>query len=103
MSGIIKYFENGGINMSFMIEDNSVFLNYNEIWNKINEIKSINFHSNPVYDEEYTKAKVREYNGVINTNILGNKVPKEGVHHTCIACISLDSVMKMDRKNYPHV
>ena len=35
MSGWIKYFENGGKNMSFRIEDDSVYLKYNEIGNKI--------------------------------------------------------------------
>ena len=29
---------------------------------------------------------------------MDDKVPKEGVHHTCIACISIDSVMKMKKK-----
>ena len=31
MSGYIKYFENGVKNMSFMIEDDSVLVKYNEI------------------------------------------------------------------------
>ena len=44
MSGYIKYFDNGGKNVSFMIED--------KIWNKIKEIKDIKFHSNLVYDEK---------------------------------------------------
>ena len=35
MSGWIKYFENVGKNMSFRIEDDSVYLKYNEIGNKI--------------------------------------------------------------------
>ena len=35
MSGYIKYFDNGGKNMSFKIEDESVYLKYTEIWNKI--------------------------------------------------------------------
>ena len=30
-------------------------------------------------------------------------VPKKGVHYTCIACISIDSIMKIERKNYPQV
>ena len=34
MSGWIKYFENGGNNMSFKIEDDEVYLKYNEIWKK---------------------------------------------------------------------
>ena len=31
MSGWIKYFENGGKNISFRIEDDEVYLKYNEI------------------------------------------------------------------------
>ena len=31
----------------------------------------------------------------------GDKIPKEGVHHTCIAWISTDSVMRIETKNYP--
>ena len=34
MSGWIKYFENGGKNMSFKIENDEVYLKYNEIWKK---------------------------------------------------------------------
>ena len=30
-----------------------------------------------VYDEKYIKAKVREFNGAIKTNFLGDKIPKE--------------------------
>ena len=25
------------------------------------------------------------------------------MHHTCIACISIDSIMKLDKKNHPQV
>ena len=49
------------------------------------------------------KAKVREFNGVIKTNFLGDEIPKENVHYPCIACITIDSIMKMEKKNYPHV
>ena len=51
-----------------------------------------------VYDEKYIKAKVKEFNDVVNTNIWGDKVLNEGVHHTCIACISIDSVMNASIK-----
>ena len=44
------------------------------------------------------KAKVREFDGVIKTNFLGNGVPKENMHYTCIACITIDSVMRIDKK-----
>ena len=53
----------------------------------------------PVYDEEYIKAKLKEFNGAINTNYCGDEILKEGVHHTCIACINSDSVLKIEKKN----
>ena len=76
---------------------------YNEIWDEIKEKLSIKFHSEPDYDQTYIKAKVREYDGKIKTNFLGDEIPKENVHYTCIACITIDSVMRMDKKNYPQV
>ena len=103
MTGYIKYFENGGKNMSFVIKDDDVLDKYNEIWDKIKETLSIKFHSMPVYDEQYIKAKVREFNGVSNTNFSSDEVPKENKHYTCIACITIDSVMRMEKKNYPQV
>ena len=35
MSGYIMYFENDGKKMSFNIQDEDVYLKYNDIWNKI--------------------------------------------------------------------
>ena len=57
----------------------------------------------PVYDETYIKAKVREFDGIIKTNFLGGKEPKENMQYTCIACITVDSAMRMENKNYPQV
>ena len=34
---------------------------------------------------------------------MGNKVPKENMRYTCIACLTIDSVVRMDKKNYPQV
>ena len=72
-------------------------------WNKIKKTLNMKFHCMPVYDENYIKATVKEFNGVVKSNFWGDKVPKEGVHHTCIACISVDSVIKWKKKNYPQV
>ena len=103
MTGYIKYFENGKKNMSFVIKDDMCLDKYNEIWDKIKGKLNIKFHSTPVYDEKYMKAKVREFNGVMKTNFLGDEMPKENVHYTCIACITIDSNMRMEKKNYPQV
>ena len=92
LSEYIKYFENG--------EGHNV-VKYNESWKNIKKKLNIKFHCMLLYDGKYIKAKVKEFNGVVNINFWGDKVPKEGVHHTCIAWISIDSAMKMEKKNYP--
>ena len=99
MSGYIKYFKNGGKNMSFVIKDDVL----DEIWNKIKKTLNVKFNSMPVHDERCITAKVREFNGVIKTNFLSDKTPKENVHYTCIACMTIDSVMKTEKKNYPQI
>ena len=76
MSGYIKYFKNGSKNMSFFIKDDEVWDKYNEIWDAIKNKLGIKFHSEPVYEYKYLKAKVREFDGVIKTNFLGNGMPK---------------------------
>ena len=81
---------------------NDVLDKYNEIWDKIKKL-NIKLHGMPVYDEKYIQAKVTEFNGVIKTNFLGDEVPKENVHYTCITCITIDSVMRMEKKNYTQV
>ena len=68
--------------MSFVIKDNDVLDKYNYIWGKIKNKLDIKFHSMPVYDEMHIKAKVRELNDVIKTNLLGDEIPTE-------ACITL--------------
>ena len=40
---------------------------------------------------------------MIKTNFLSDEVPKENEHYTCIACITIDSVMRTEKKNYPQV
>ena len=40
---------------------------------------------------------------MIKTNFLGDKVPKENKHYFCIACVTIDSVMRKKKKNYPQV
>ena len=98
MSGCIKYFENGGKNMSFLIKNDEVWGKYEEIWDVIKNKLSIKFHSEPIYEKKYLKSKVREFDGEIKTHFLGNGTPKENMHCTCIACITIDCIMKMNKK-----
>ena len=103
MSGYIKYFENGGKNMSFLIKDDKVWAKYNQIWDVIKDKLGIKFHSEPVYEYKYLKTKVREFDGVIKTNFLGKGIPKENKYYNCIACITVDSVLRINKKNNPQV
>ena len=98
MSGYIKSFENGGKNMSFLIKDDEVWEKYENIWDLIKNNLGMKFHSEPICKQKYLKAKQRESDGVIKTNFLGNDTPKESMNYICIACITIDSVMRMDKK-----
>ena len=103
MSGNISNFQNGSKSMSFLIKDDKVWHKYDEIWDVIKDKLGIKFHSEPVYEYKYLKAKVRELEGVIKTNFLNNGMPKKNMYYFCIACITIDSVMSFNGKNHPQV
>ena len=103
MSGYIKYFKNCSKNMSSLIKDNEVWDKYDKIWDLIKDKLGTKFHSEPVFEYKYLRAKVREFDGVIKTNFLDNGMPKENMYYSCIACITTDSIMNFNKKNYPQV
>ena len=67
-----------------MIKHVNILNKYNEIWDKLKETLSIKFHRMSVYDQAYIKAKVRDFDGKIKTIFLGNEIPKENMHYTCM-------------------
>ena len=89
--------------MSFLIKDDKVWDKNDKISDVIKDKLDINFHSEPVYEYRYLKAKFKEFDGVIKTNFLGNDVPKQNMHYTCITCITIDSVLRIDKKNHLQV
>ena len=89
--------------VKILIKDDEVWDKYDKIWDMIKDKLGIKFHSEPVYEYKYLKAKVKEFDGVIKTNFLGNGIPKENMYYTCIACITIDSVMNFDNKSHPQV
>ena len=103
MSGYIKYFENGSKNMSLLIKDDEVWQRHEQNWDVIKDKLGIKFHSEPVYEYKYLKAKLREFDSVIKTNFLNNGMPKENMYYSCIACITIDSVINFNKKNHPQV
>ena len=104
MNGWIKCFENGGKNMSFKIEDDEVYLKCIEIWGRIKELLfGIKLSSDSIYDDQYIKTKVKTFSEVIKTLFDGGEIPKERIKYVCISCISIDSVLRIDKKNYSQV
>ena len=54
-------------------------------------------------NEKYLKAKIKSYNGKINTNLHNNKIPKEGSQFICLSVILIDSVLRTSKNFYPQV
>ena len=70
--------------ISFLIKDDKLLEKYNEIWEKVKNSLKKEFDSEPVYNEKYLKAKIKSYNGKINTNFHGSKIPKKGSQLICL-------------------
>ena len=66
-------------NMFFWIIDDGLLQKYNKIWDKVSNIIKKGFSSEPVYNKNYLKTKVKFYEVKINTNFMmiecGKKVP----------------------------
>ena len=52
---------------------------------------------------ECIKAKINLYNGKVNTNFHGNKIPNENQLHTYLSVILFDSVIKVNEKYYSQI
>ena len=78
-------------------------MKYNEIWEKVKNSLKKEFDSKQVYNEKYLKAKIKSYNGKINTNFHNNKIPKEGSQFICLSVILIDSIFRTGKNYYPQV
>ena len=84
--------------MYFKIEDESVYLKYTEVWNKIKNSMNLKLHIQPIYNDKYIKTKVKTNNSMINTLFSGNEILKERNNYICIAAICIDSVLRVDKR-----
>ena len=84
--------------MSFLIKNDEVQEKYKKICDVIKNKQGIKFHSKPIYKQKYLKAKVRKFDGGIIANFLRNNMPKGNMYYTCIACITIDSVININKK-----
>ena len=101
MNRYIKYFDDGGKNMSFITDDKEVYEKYNEIWNVVKKLLNLKFTVNPVCDDKYVIAKLKIFKNVNMTTFSNNVIPEEKTHYICISAIDIDSVLKTDKKAFP--
>ena len=102
MNGYIKYFDDGGKNMSFVTDDEEIYEKYNEIWEVVRKLLKLNFTVGSVRDDKYIIAKLKIFNRINRTTFTDNAIPIERNHYTCIPAIDIDSVLKIDNKRaYP--
>ena len=104
MNVYIKYFDDGGKNMSFVTDDKEVYEKYNEIWEVVRKLLKLKFTVDPVRDDKYIIAKLKIFNRTNRTTFTDNIIPIERNNYTCIPAIDIGSVLKIDNKRaYPQV
>ena len=102
MNGYIKYFDDGGKNMSLVKDDKEICEEYNETWEVVRKLLKVDFTVGPVRDDKYLVAKLKIFDRINRTTFTNNAIPIEKKYYTCIPGIDIDSVLKINNKRvYP--
>ena len=91
MSGFIKYFQNNVIFSWWW------WCNFEIEQNLAKKLLSVEFDSQPVYDEKYIKTRVTTFEDKVVTKFTDNKILKENTHYSCFAAICVDYVTKLEK------
>ena len=84
MNGYIKYFDDGGKNISFVTDDEKVYEKYDEIWNVVKRLLKLKFTVGPIRNDKYISAKLKIFKKKNLTTFNNNILPKEKNHYICI-------------------
>ena len=73
---------------------------------KISDLINKKFDSDPVYNNKYINTKIRSYNNDIKSNFhdidnKNNKLPEKSKPYRCMSLISVDSIVRINKKYYP--
>ena len=98
MIGYIKYFDDGGKNMSFVRDDEEVYEKYNKIWDIVRKLE---FTVGLIRDDKYIIAKLKIFKKINRTTFTDDIIPMEKNHYICISAIDIDSVLKIEKIAYP--
>ena len=77
MNGYIKYFDDGGKNMSFVTDDEKVYEKNDEIWNVVKGLLKLKFTTSPIRDDKYILAKLKIFRKKNITTFNNNIIPTE--------------------------
>ena len=105
-TGYLNIFKDGTRKRSFLSDNNEFLERYTAILGKISDLVNKKFNSKLVYNNKYINTKIRSYNNGIMTNFRNidnknNKLPEKNKPYKCVSLISLDSIIKINRKYYP--
>ena len=105
-TGYLNTLEDGTRKMSFLTDNNEFLERYIKIWEKISDLINKKFDSDPVYNNKYINTKIRPYNNNIMKNFRNidnknNKLPEKKNPYRCMSLISLDSIIKINKKYSP--
>ena len=67
------------------------------------KLLSVEFDSQSAYDEKYIKTRVKTFEDKVITKFTDNEISKENTHYSCIAAICVNSVIKLEKENYPQL
>ena len=103
MTGYLNIFKDGARKMSFFTNNNEFLERYTAIWEKISDLVNKKFDTDSIYNNKYINAKIRPYNNDIITNFRNidnknNKLPGKNKLYKCVSLISLDSIIKNNKK-----
>ena len=92
-SAYVKSYDGQTKWMYFLIEYDDLLEKYNTICAKVSaEIKK-EFDSEPVYNKEFLKTKIKPHGDQV-TGFYDKGIQKMDSNHTCLAVISLDPALK---------
>ena len=86
--------------MCFLTEDDDLLEKYNTIWDTVSADIKKEFDSEPVYNKNYLKTKIKSHGDEV-TDFHDQMFLKLDSNHTCLAVISLDSALKKNDNYYP--
>ena len=101
-SAYVKSYDEQTKWMYFLIEDNDLLEKYNTIWDKVSAVIKKEFDSEPIYNKNYLKTKIKSHGDEV-TDFSIKRIPKLDYDHTFLAVISFDSDFKKDDNYYLQV